>query len=360
MSEDRIKKQFAEATAKGGKTVKRHRPQPPLGIRDRIHRQQAETALSPAATRSADSRGRYLPEPDDDLLTPFQVDRDRLLFSKAFRRLRNKTQVFPDPPGDHVITRLTHTIHVAQIGRSLAVALGLNESLAEAICLGHDIGHSPFGHVGEEALSPYVQEGDWHHAAHGVRLLNTLEPLNLTFETLDGVRAHTWRIDPGPSTPEGMLCRFADRIAYLTHDLDDAFRHNALSRREIPAAMVERFGEPQQWVSAMGRAVVDQSARSGKVSMDPEALSVMTEFRTMMFERVYESPQRIKEHKWAVAVITRLVEHFIRNPEDLPSDFGLESDPPQVRAVDYVAGFTDRAAMSAYQRLFGDIPGLPG
>ena len=333
--------------------------EPALRIRDRHDRQQAEAALSPLATRSARSRGRYVAEPPDELLTPFQVDRDRLLFSKAFRRLRNKTQVFPDPPGDHVITRLTHTILVAQIGRSLAVSLGLNESLTEAICLGHDIGHSPFGHVGEEALSPYVEDGDWHHAAHGVRLLTLLEPLNLTWETLDGIRAHTWRIDPAPTTPEGMLCRFADRIAYLTHDLADALRHDALSPRDIPADMTRLFGEPDQWIYGMSRAVISESVRRREVSMAPEALSVMTNFRGMMFERVYESPARIREHKWAVRVITGLVEHYIRNPEDVPEGFGLKSDPPQVRAVDYVAGFTDRAAIATYRNLFGEPPGLP-
>ena len=329
---------------------------PLLRIRDRRHRQQAESSLSLLAARSRDSRGRHVPEPPDDLLTPFQVDRDRLLFSKAFRRLRNKTQVFPDPPGDHVITRLTHTIHVSQIGRSMAVALGLNEALTEAICLGHDIGHSPFGHVGEEALSPYTESGDWHHAAHGIRLLNILEPLNLTLETLDGIRAHTWRVEPGPSTAEGMLCRYADRIAYLTHDLDDAFRHEALAPADIPADMIARFGEPDQWIAAMSRAVIDESARTGAVCMDPEALSVMTDFRTMMFESVYESPDRLREHKWAVEVITRLVEHYIKHPEDVPEGFGLPTDDPRIRAVDYVAGFTDRAAMSTYQRLYGAIP----
>ena len=330
--------------------------EPALRIRDRSHRQQAEAALSPLATRSADTRGRNRPEPPDELLTPFQADRDRLLFSKAFRRLRNKTQVFPDPPGDHVITRLTHTIHVAQIGRSLAVALGLNESLTEAICLGHDIGHSPFGHIGEDALSPYVDGGAWHHAAHGVRLLTLLEPLNLTWETLDGIRAHTWRINPPPATPEGMLCRFADRIAYLTHDLADALRHDALSLRDIPADMARLFGEPDQWIYGMCRAVIEESARTGAVSIASEALSAMTHFRTMMFQRVYESPARRREHKWAISVITRLVEHYIQRPEDVPAGFGQEDDPPQVRAVDYVAGFTDRASISSYRKLFGEPP----
>ncbi len=342
--------------AVGREDVRTQPDEPSIRIRNRHFRQQAEESLSPIATRSVRSAGRAVPESEDDLLTPFQVDRDRLLFSKAFRRLRNKTQVFPDPPGDHVITRLTHTIHVAQIGRSLAAALGLNESLTEAICLGHDIGHSPFGHVGEEALSPYVEEGEWHHAAHGIRLLTALEPLNLTFETLDGIRGHTWRIEPGPATPEGLLCRFADRIAYLTHDLDDAFRHNALSPSDIPSDMIAGFGPPDMWIPGMIRAVVDESVRTGKVSMDPGALALMTGFRTMMFERVYKSPDRKREHQWAVQVITALVEHYIQHPQDLPSEFGLPSDPAEVRAVDYVAGFTDRAAVSAYERLFGEIP----
>lgn len=327
-----------------------------LRIRNRFHRQQAEDLLSAIATRSVESKGRLQHEPDDELLTPFQIDRDRVLFSKAFRRLRNKTQVFPDPPGDHVVTRLTHTILVAQVGRSLAEGLGLNESLTEAICLGHDIGHSPFGHVGEEALSPYVEDVEWHHAAHGIRLLNVLEPLNLTFETLDGIRGHTWRINPGPATPEGMLCRFADRIAYLNHDLDDAFRHDALTPQDIPADMIAAFGPPENWVSGMIRAVIEESARTGQVAMDPQALAVMTGFRTMMFERVYESPDRKREHRWAAAVITALVEHYIRHPEDVPEDFGLKEDSARVRAVDYVAGFTDRAAIAMYQRLFGELP----
>lgn len=330
--------------------------EPNLRVHTRIDRQLAEDSLSALATRSTLSRGRMEAEPDDALLTPFQIDRDRLLFSKAFRRLRNKTQVFPDPPGDHVITRLTHTILVAQIGRSMAVGLGLNESLTEAICLGHDIGHSPFGHVGEAALSPFVEDGEWHHAAHGLRLLNVLEPLNLTFETLDGIRGHTWRIEPGPATPEGMLCRFADRIAYLTHDLDDAFRHRALQPQDIPAAMVAAFGPPDAWVSGMIGAVIEESARTGRVSMDPQALEVMTDFRTMMFERVYETPERKREHRWAAAVITALVEHYIRNPEEVPEEFGIADDPAPVRAVDYVAGFTDRAAVSNYRRVFGEIP----
>ena len=345
-----------EAIAVGRGNVKAKPDAHSIRIRTRECRQQEEESLSPIATRSAQTAGRAVPEPQDDLLTSFQVDRDRLLFSKAFRRLRNKTQVFPDPAGDHVITRLTHTIHVAQIGRSMAVALGLNESLTEAICLGHDIGHSPFGHVGEEALSPYLEDGEWHHAAHGIRLLTALEPLNLTFETLDGIRGHTWRIEPGPATPEGMLCRFADRIAYLTHDLDDAFRHNALSPGDIPAEMIDGFGPPEEWRAAMIRAVVSESVRTQKVSMDPHALAVMTDFRTMMFEKVYESPDRKREHQWAARVITALVEHYIEHPQDLPPRYGLPSDPPKVRAVDYVAGFTDRAALSAYRRLFGEIP----
>jgi dGTPase len=157
-------------------------------------------------------------EPHDEYRTDFERDRDRIIHSKAFRRLKHKTQVFLNPEGDHYVTRLTHTVHVTQVGRAMAVALGLNEPLTEAICLAHDVGHSPFGHTGEDALTPYV-EGEWLHSAQGVRVLSVLEPLNLTWEVLDGVRAHSWKIDPPPATPEGDLCRFADRIAYLTHDV---------------------------------------------------------------------------------------------------------------------------------------------
>src|SRR6476620_7110565 len=168
--------------------------------RDRLAREAEEERLAPAATRSANSRGRTRPEEPDEFRTAFERDRDRILHSKAFRRLKHKTQVFINPDGDHFITRLTHTLHVAQIARAVAAGLALNEALAEAIALGHDVGHSPFGHTGEEALSPsFPTIGGWHHAAQSVRVLSILEPLNLSWEVLDGIRAHSWRIEPPPA-----------------------------------------------------------------------------------------------------------------------------------------------------------------
>ncbi len=190
--------------------------------RDRLAREAEEERLSPSATRSVRSRGRARPEEPDPYRTAFERDRDRIIHSKAFRRLKHKTQVFLNPEGDHFVTRLTHTLQVAQIARSLAAALALNEPLAEAIALGHDVGHTPFGHTGEEALSPYFPPDGWHHAAQSIRIFEALEDLNLTWEVRDGIRAHSWRITPPPSTPEAFCVRYADRIAYLSHDALDA------------------------------------------------------------------------------------------------------------------------------------------
>ena len=179
--------------------------------------------------------GRARAEEPDPFRTAFERDRDRIIHSKAFRRLKHKTQVFLDPEGDHYVTRLTHTLQVAQIARSLAAALALNESLAEAIALGHDVGHTPFGHTGEEALSPYFPPDGWHHAAQSVRLYEVLEDLNLSWEVRDGIRAHTWKITPPPETPEALCVRYADRIAYLTHDALDALRAGVLVRGRLSA-----------------------------------------------------------------------------------------------------------------------------
>ncbi|MEP7158316.1 MAG: HD domain-containing protein, partial [Chloroflexota bacterium] len=190
--------------------------------RDRLAREAEEERLAPAATRSANSRGRARPEEPDAFRTAFERDRDRILHSKAFRRLKHKTQVFIDPDGDHFLTRLSHTLQVTQISRALAAALSLNEPLAEAIALGHDVGHSAFGHTGEEALSPYFPNAEWHHAAQSVRIFEVLEDLNLTWEVRDGIRAHSWKIEPPPATQDAFCVRFADRIAYLSHDAQDA------------------------------------------------------------------------------------------------------------------------------------------
>ena len=269
-------------------------------------RLEAET-LAPAATRSVATRGRRLPELDDAYRTAFQRDRDRIVHSKAFRRLKHKTQVFLNPEGDHYVTRLTHALQVTQIGRSIARALSLNEDLAEAICLAHDVGHSPFGHTGEDALSEFVED-EWLHSAQGVRIFEVLEPANLTWEVLDGVRAHSWKIAEPPATPEGWICRFADRIAYLTHDVDDALRAGVIKRSDLPAAAWARFGEPGgEWVASMIRAVVDESLAREAVVMDSESLEVMNELRDFMFQNVYLRAGTEGQRRTVMGIVRDLV-----------------------------------------------------
>ncbi len=317
-----------------------------------IRERQEREVLAEAATLATASRGRAVPEESDELRTAFERDRDRILHSKAFRRLKHKTQVFINPEGDHFVTRLTHTLQVTQVGRALAAALGLNEALTEAICLGHDVGHSPFGHTGEEALTPYV-EGEWLHSEQSVRVLRVLEPLNLTWEVLDGIRAHPWRVDPPPSTPEGLLVRFADRIAYLTHDLQDALRAGVLSYEEIPRLALATFGgSAEGWIGTMINAVVEESLHRGQVAMADDVLAVMNEFRDFMFERVYLRPATEQQKARAVAVIRDLVDYFVAHPDEIPDSYRHEDAPAAVQAVDYVSGMTDRFALRRHDELF--------
>ena len=324
-------------------------------LRDRAVREAEEAGLAPAAFRSADSRGRVRPEGPDALRTAFERDRDRIMHSKAFRRLKHKTQVFVNPEGDHYVTRLTHTIQVTQIARALAEALSLNEPLAEAIGLGHDVGHSPFGHAGEEALSPYFPStGGWHHAAQSVRIYEVLEDINLSWEVRDGIRAHSWKIDPPPATQEAFCVRYADRIAYLTHDALDAMRAGLLTADEFPKAMSERFGAPgSSWIGGMIGAVIEGSLRSGEVRMNEDVLADMNELRDFMFERVYLAPEQRARQAAAIDVIRRLMDHHLSQSEDIPASY-RDSDADRVtQATDYIAGMTDRYALRAHERLFG-------
>jgi dGTPase len=336
----------------------------PLRRIDRVHREGAEEALSPAATRSTQSRGRArLEDPDPDR-TAFERDRDRILHSKAFRRLKHKTQVFLNPEGDHYVTRLTHALQVTQVARALARALGLNEPLAEAIALGHDVGHTPFGHTGEEALAPYFEDG-WHHSYQGVRIYEVLEDRNLTWEVRDGIRAHTWRIEPPPTTPEAHCVRFADRIAYLTHDALDALRAGVLAPDDLPASAHRHLGEPgTEWIGRMIGAVVEHSVDVGEVAMAPETLEVMHELRAFMFERVYQAGENAQRKGAAIAVIRRLMDHHIAHPDDIPATYRDTDADVVTQAADYVAGMTDRFALARHDalvrpRLF-EAPPLPG
>lgn len=325
-----------------------------LLIRKRQERERLEhELLAPAATRVGQSRGRAMPEEPDEFRTDFERDRDRVIHSKAFRRLKHKTQVFLNPEGDHYVTRLTHTLQVTQVGRAIAVGLGLNETLTEAICLAHDVGHSPFGHTGEDALTPYVDGEEWLHSAHGVRTLSILEPLNLTWEVLDGVRAHSWKVDPPPNTPEGYLCRFADRIAYLTHDVADALRADVLDYAEIPTRALTRFGATSRdWIDTMITSVIEASAAAGEVAMDPADLDIMNELREFMFERVYLDSQMDAEKNRAIKVIRDLVEYFTAHPREVPDSYTVPEATPQDRAIDYVAGMTDRYALRTHDRIY--------
>jgi dGTPase len=322
-------------------------------LTDRVAREREEESLAAAATRAARTRGRERPEPEDPLRTAFERDRDRILHAKAFRRLKHKTQVFLNPDGDHFVTRLTHTLQVTQVARSLARALGLNETLAEAIALGHDLGHSPFGHLGEDALEPYVP-GGWHHAAQGVRIVEVLEHLNLTWEVRDGVRAHSWKIDPPPATHEGECVRYADRIGYLSHDALDAIRAGVLRLEDLPARARAVFGEPgSEMVGAMIDAVVAGSLREGgAVVMAPEPLEAMHELRTFMFERVYMSDTAAGQKHVAIDVIRRLVDHHLAHPELIPESYRDAEADQVTQVVDYVSGMTDRFALSMHDRLF--------
>ena len=325
----------------------------PFRLADRATREQAEQLLAPAAARSTATRGRARPESEDPLRTAYERDRDRILHAKAFRRLKHKTQVFLHPDGDHFVTRLTHTLQVTQVARSLAAALSLNETLAEAIALGHDVGHSPFGHIGEDALEPYVP-GGWHHAAQGVRIVEVLEDLNLTWEVRDGVRAHSWKISPPPTTREGECVRYADRIGYLSHDALDAVRAGVLRPADLPARARAVFGEPgSEMVGAMIDAVVAGSLAGGSaVVMEPDALEAMHELRTFMFERVYESPVAAGQKHVAIDVIRRLVDHHLAHPELIPATYRDTEADLVTQVVDHVSGMTDRYALAMHDRLF--------
>jgi dGTPase len=325
-----------------------------LGAVTRELREQRERELSPLASRSFESRGRESEEPPDPYRTEFERDRDRVLHSKAFRRLKHKTQVFINPEGDHFVTRMSHTLQVTQVARALAAALGLNETLTEAIGLAHDCGHTPFGHTGEAALSEYVDDGEWLHSEQGVRIFRVLEPRNLSWEVLDGIRAHTWRVKPPPHTAEGWVIRFADRIAYLNHDLQDALRAGVISKRDVPEEVTQILGplDGRSWINAMIEAVIDESLRRDKVVMRADVLVAMKTFRDFMFERVYLRPESIAQNERARTVIRQLVDYLLDHPEGIPETYCSSDADRLTQVLDYVSGMTDRYALRLHDELF--------
>jgi dGTPase len=316
------------------------------GFAERI-REQEETWLSPLAVRSYETRGRAEPEAESDLRAPFQHDRDRIVHSKAFRRLKHKTQVFVSPEGDHVRTRLTHTLETTGIARGVARALQLNEDLVEAIGLGHDLGHPAFGHAGEEALDALLSEHyglHFRHNEHSLRVVDVLERdgrgMNLTWEVRDGILNHTG--DDLPATLEGRIVRIVDRVAYINHDIDDAVRAGVLAPDELPYAEIELLGDTgSDRIDALVHDLVETSAAAGDIRQSEQIGGAMLALRRFMFDRVYLSEASQREHERAAETITTIFEHLRAHPEALPPASG---ELPQ-RITDYVAGMTDRYAL---------------
>ena len=321
-------------------------------------REQEEQWLSPLAVRSYETRGRLQDEEECGLRTPFQRDRDRIVHSKAFRRLKHKTQVFIDPQGDHYRTRLSHTLEASGISRTVARALRLNEDLAEAIALGHDLGHPPFGHTGEEALDAVLQERfgrRFRHNEHSLRVVDVLERegrgLNLTQEVRDGILRHTGPEEP--ATLEGRIVRLVDRVAYLNHDIDDAVRAGILDAHELPEEEIELLGDRgSDRIDTLVHDLVETSAGEGEIAQSEEIGRAMLNLRAFMFERVYLSPRAEARRAEATETVRRVFDHFLAHPEELPPPKpapsgvdGREADLVQ-RITDYVAGMTDRFALA--------------
>lgn len=321
--------------------------------------------LSSRAAFADQTIGRELPLPLDPYRTEFQRDRDRILHSKAFRRLSHKTQVFLAPEGDHYRTRLTHTLEVAQIARSIARALRLNEDLTEAIALGHDLGHTPFGHSGEEALNEVLGKirEQWPraperflHNLQSLRIVEKLEyegkGLNLTREVRDGILGHTGEFQP--PTLEGQIVRIADRIAYVNHDIDDALRGGVLEESDLPAHAVAVLGTNHgARITTMVQSMIGQSVDAEEIRMAPEVWSAMMEMRDFLFDKVYLSDRAKAEEPKARGVVKKLFTHYLENPDDLPADERPESREELPQAViDYVAGMTDRFAIRKFDELF--------
>jgi dGTPase len=312
--------------------------------------------LSPHAQLAATSKGREQPEERDTLRTCFQRDRDRIVHSKAFRRLKHKTQVFLPPAGDHFRVRLTHTLEVAQVARTIARALRLNEDLTEAIALGHDLGHTPFGHIGEGALSALLGR-KFKHAEQSLRVVEVLEGggkgLNLTWEVRDGIVNHTWS-QPDPATLEAKVVRFADRIAYLNHDLDDAVRAGILTLADVPEPVAGALGRSHaERINALVMSVVEVSAGRPAVEMTAEALDAMDALRRFMFERVYLAPETQRDRERAEAVIEDLFRTYLGAPGALPVEYQRIPGDLETRVADYVAGMTDTYAVRKRAELEG-------
>jgi dGTPase len=311
--------------------------------------------LSARATLSADSKGREHEEPPHLIRTAFQRDRDRIVHSKAFRRLKHKTQVFIAPEGDHYRVRLTHTLEVSQIGRTIARALRLNEDLTEAIALGHDLGHTPFGHLGEQALTPFLGR-PFRHSEQSLRVVEHLERdgtgLNLTWEVRDGIVNHTWKM-PQPSTMEAQVVRFADRLGYVNHDIDDAIRAGLIKEEDLPADAADVLGHTHSdRIETLVSDIVQATGDGPEVRMSEPVYAGLDRLRDFMFERVYLREEAAAEQDKAVGVIRALFSYYLDHPQEIPEEYGRTPGDTVDRVADYIAGMTDRYALSTYERLF--------
>ncbi|MDD3014498.1 MAG: deoxyguanosinetriphosphate triphosphohydrolase [Candidatus Gastranaerophilales bacterium] len=309
-----------------------------------------ETYLSSFSTKSECSLGRKREELPCAIRTEFQRDRDRILHSKAFRRLKHKTQVFISPKGDHYRTRITHTLEVSQISRTIARALRLNEDLTEAIALGHDLGHTPFGHSGEEVLNE-LMPGGFRHNEQSVRVISIIEDLNLTSETIDGILNHTGKIKP--FTMEGQIVKISDRIAYLNHDIDDAIRAEIIKAEDIPENCVRLLGAgTNERITSMVMDIIQNSLDKDEILMSDKIQDSMNELRDWMFENVYiDSPAKNEEHK-ARRIVSELYKYYINNYESTESIVRQDNEPIERSVADYIAGMTDRFAIQQYVELF--------
>jgi dGTPase len=294
--------------------------------------------LSPLAVQSYRTQGRLREEEDCPVRTPFQRDRDRILHSKAFRRLKGKTQVFIDPAGDHLRTRLTHTLETTAIARGVARALRLNEDLTEAVGLGHDMGHPPFGHAGEAALDAALRARCDRGFRHNEQSHRIAERLNLTAEVRDGILTHTGSVEP--ATLEGKIVRIVDRVAYINHDIDDAIRYGMLAAEDLPQGEVERLGPTgSERIDTLVHDLIEVSEEAGDIRQSDEVGEAMLSLRAFMFEHVYLGPQTRTEHDRAREVVEGILTHL------------LDRGDPVDDAVDYVSGMTDRFALAYAERL---------
>lgn len=321
----------------------------------RLRTEQFETEmLSEYAALSRNSKGRQYPQEQCVIRTVYQRDRDRIIHCKAFRRLKRKTQVFLSPEGDHYRTRLTHTLEVSQIARTIARALRLNEDLTEAIALGHDLGHTPFGHAGERALNDCASF-EFKHYEQSVRVCEKIEKsgygLNLTYEVLDGIRNHA--TGDMANTLEGRVVRFSDKIAYINHDIEDAIRAGIITEGDISEDIKKALGYTKsQRINTMVLSVINNS--KDDIKMDPETFKYFNKIRDFLFEAVYFNPEAKSEESKVGGIISGLFEYFIKNPGKLPMeyDFIKQSEGVERAAVDYIAGMTDQFAINTYTNLF--------